>query len=496
MFTSTGLLERVFSMTTINYVLQKNWPKLAWVCVVNRSAQCADLFHGPLVEIAENWAVEAVWDGGFECGDFDKADLIFGSGVRRRGEQLIFVSSATGIDRLWYCEIDGHIYISNSLPGLLKVADLSLDENYPNYVSDLFTVESRGLNSYKESIPSSGTDINIVYFKNIVWNEGQLVLVDKPDLFPSVKSYKDYETYLLEAAERMGANARSAKRSHGIEMIAGLSSGYDSVAATVVAQAAGCTKTFSIVNSSSLWRGSDSGEKIATYLNVQCQTYRQEPKAYRNEVTVWAGSGGSGGRNLSIFEYPQPLSLFFSGGYGDTVWERKQQGLAEAVGDFEEMMCEFRLVTGLFMTLVPWWGIRHAAEIQKISLLEEMKPWTLNTDYDRPIARRLGERAGVPRELFGVRKKDTASNTPFWWPSTSEAHESFNLFLKNLGMKPYSKFKVFLLKEFNKFLKLFNSNVLFFMSNNKKWRPWLTSPVRPLLFIWANTHLKDRYYND
>ena len=33
-----------------------------------------------------------------------------------------------------------------------------------------------------------------------------------------------------------------------------------------------------------------------------------------------------------------------------------------------------------------------------------MTPWCIGTDYDRPIARRIAEEAGVPREWFGQNK--------------------------------------------------------------------------------------------
>jgi len=35
----------------------------------------------------------------------------------------------------------------------------------------------------------------------------------------------------------------------------------------------------------------------------------------------------------------------------------------------------------------------------------EMAPWRLGSDYDRPIPRRILEEAGIPRQLFGTRKK-------------------------------------------------------------------------------------------
>ena len=38
-----------------------------------------------------------------------------------------------------------------------------------------------------------------------------------------------------------------------------------------------------------------------------------------------------------------------------------------------------------------------------------MEPWRVHTNYDRPIPRRIAEEAGVPRELFGNKKRAAAT---------------------------------------------------------------------------------------
>ena len=64
--------------------------------------------------------------------------------------------------------------------------------------------------------------------------------------------------FLKATSEKLGKNARSTKRKYKIEMLVGISSGYDSVATSVISRYAGCEKAVTITNSSSLWRGSDS----------------------------------------------------------------------------------------------------------------------------------------------------------------------------------------------------------------------------------------------
>jgi hypothetical protein len=47
--------------------------------------------------------------------------------------------------------------------------------------------------------------------------------------------------------------------------------------------------------------------------------------------------------------------------------------------------------------------MRHR-DIWKVTISEEMGPWRLGNDYDRPIPRRIVEEKGVPRNLFGFAK--------------------------------------------------------------------------------------------
>lgn len=481
-------------MLRINYTLRQGWPKLSWVAVLEPGCSDVAVLHGEMVETREEWAVEAVWAGKFDEGDFDETDLVFGSGLRKRGSDIVFVSSATGVDRLWHISHQGKYFVSNTLPGLLSTTGLALDDSYKNYAQDIATVETKGLYRYVGKIPTTGPDVSMVYFKNILWNEDCLSEVDKIFRTPAFIDFKGYENYLKETAIQLGDNARATSRTFGVGMLVGLSTGYDSVAAAVVARVAGCREAATIVNATSLWRGSDSGMSIAASLSLACKAYRHDESAYSREIAVWAGSGGPGGRNLTLFDYPKPLCLFFSGGYGDTLWERTKQGLQEPVGDYDELLCEDRLINGVFVTLVPWWGIRRAAEIQKLSLLEEMQSWTLNNDYDRPIARRLAEESGVPRDTFGIRKKNTASNRPFWWPSTKIAHEKFNRYLVEHSMRPRSRFEVKLISFLCIFIKIINSNILKFVPENRKWKPWLNLRERDMLFVWANHTLRDEYY--
>jgi hypothetical protein len=47
----------------------------------------------------------------------------------------------------------------------------------------------------------------------------------------------------------------------------------------------------------------------------------------------------------------------------------------------------------------------HAPIIHAWNRSPELAPWSIGGDYDKPIARRIAEEAGLPRHLFGQVKK-------------------------------------------------------------------------------------------
>src|SRR3989454_12475302 len=81
------------------YTPVPDWPPLAWLACGHRGDPTVEVFHGPDVETAPDGFSEAVWDGEFARAGFDETDLVFGSGARRRGGGVPFVSSGSTVGR-------------------------------------------------------------------------------------------------------------------------------------------------------------------------------------------------------------------------------------------------------------------------------------------------------------------------------------------------------------------------------------------------------------
>jgi hypothetical protein len=75
-------------------------------------------------------------------------------------------------------------------------------------------------------------------------------------------------------------------------------------------------------------------------------------------------------------------------------------------------MGEIRLTAGFAQAAVPFIGARCFPDIYRITESDEMVPWRLNNNYDRPIPRRIAEEAGVPREMFGQTKLASIVHLP------------------------------------------------------------------------------------
>jgi len=475
-----------------------SWPKLAWVATHTKDTDQFTVYHGRCVETHDQWCVEAVWAGDFGSGNFDQTDLVFGSGIRLRGDRVIIVSSGTTVDRICFMQNSESLFISNSLPALLAVTGTSLRTDYSGYTQDSNSIVF-GLNKYKRHIPTTGDDVQFLYFNNLVIHNGQMTEEEKPDVVAPFKTFEDYYTFLINTAKLLISNLNDQGRNYKITPVTTVSSGYDAAATAVIASSAGCKSAMTFKQSSSFWRGSDSGKHIADKLGMECKEYDRTAKNYPLEETIWATTGQPRVLSWTLFDYPEPLSLLFTGCYGDLTWDSNLQrelpplaGASLANGGIGE----FRLFQGIFHCPVPYWANRHRLELLDISLSPQMKPWVIGNNYDRPIARRILEEAGIPRGTFAARKKNTSHDAPFLWPYSHDAQKKFQTYLRTQDIKSPGNSIIGLFRHFANLENLFYRNVSRKVGlADFKLRQRMAPEGTSLLYHWANEELK-KLYND
>ena len=400
----------------LQYRLEPAWPVQSWLAECH--ADRVIVRHGRRVETRPQWFCEAAWDGPFEDGDFDRTDVVAGTGGRLRGGAVVFVPTGATTDRLASIDLpspaDGsarRTLVSNSLACLLRVAGATPNPTYRHYRRDIQTI-IRGLDKYRPSIDTSLGPCRLWYFHNLRWDGRALSPVEKPEPDRDFSAYEPYVEFVTTALRAVARNAGDPGRRHALGLVSTMSKGYDSTAVSALARDVGLERILTVA--ASRHGNNDSGEEAAKYLGLEAVIIdRERWKQYSfPEVPFLATGGDNDDRVLLSAEEHLRNNLVFTGFHGDKIWGKSPYGPDSLLphpeikrGDPSGLtQTEFRLSAGYINCPDPFWGCRKIHDVVRISRDPSMRPWDVPGDYSRPICRRIAETAGVPREAFGLRK--------------------------------------------------------------------------------------------
>lgn len=384
-----------------------HWPPLTWLARCERTSALITVFHGRQVEVTDEWFCEAVWAGEYASGDLDQTDIIAGSGARVRGNQITFVSAGSTVDRLNSLEAEDYVWVSNSLSCLLATLNGRIDPTYSRYYRDLKSIVE-GLDKYRRYLKTSLGPIQLTYFDNLKWDGEALKVQPKPGLNRDFNTFHSYRAFLESSINALAANMTDNAREFSYNFLGTLSSGYDSATITTLAQPVGCTEVICVDRA----RGDDddSGEPLAPFLKVTPRIIKRDD--WRSMTLPEAPFIASDGKGEDVFfkgaESLLAGRVLLTGFHGDKVWAKHPEDLSENIvrGDQSGLdLSEYRLQVGFIHCPLTFWGVRQIRDINRISNSAEMKEWDVAGDYSRPICRRIVEEAGVPREMFGTRKR-------------------------------------------------------------------------------------------
>jgi hypothetical protein len=461
----------------LKYTLNEKLPKLAWIARTDRSNDIIHIEHGKFVECNDNWMVEGVWDGDFKKGNFHKSYNFFGSGLRIDGDFVYFVPSSALVDRLIFCEIENDIIVSNSLILLLARTGATLDENH-NYLRESLSI-LRGINRYDKQFRVLHPKIE--YFKQIF---AENLIVSKTDIFfdkrmklTKISTYEQYFDLLKKIIDLIGVNYRDENRKVRVDAFSTISKGYDSTAVSSLVKDIGVKTAFTgkrpiNITPFSLKRFlkiqdiGDDGTLPAKALGLNIKYLDTEKSNIAEDELYFLSTNYPKFASISREPFwldghrlPRPahwaelshysmasfiedncsVAVVFTGYHGGRIWGKKleKKYLVDDIirGDVSGLnLTEIRLKSGFINVPVPFILASNIVDINKIANSDEMKPWSLNrNDYDRPIARRIAENAGVNRNLFGINKKFIANN--YFYPVNKKLRREFFAFIKeNYGV--------------------------------------------------------------
>lgn len=431
-------------------VTNSSLPKLAWVADVDRKKETVTLFNGSSVEVGANFFIEGVWNGPFKDGGFAETDCVFGTGGVLDADSIRFVPSASTVDSLYYKEEGAYVIVSNSLPLLLSYVGDQLDprcQEYPEICDSIML----GINHYRRDIPTKKGKVQRQLYRNLKVNREGVVETEKP-MPPRFGSFEEYRGYLRDNYARIAANARDTGRSEPLEILSTQSTGYDTTAVNALAGTFGLDKVFTVTKAKSIGRlahqdegesPDDDGNDICQSLGLPCIPIDRRAFSENFEDEHLFYSALYHNQDVNMLEIGRHISrpAVLLTGHGGAIWYPKASR-AELLG--EELpgselnatdsgglgLSEFRLALGFIHLPLPHVGARRKRDILEITESSEMDPWKVRRLYDRPIARRMAEEAGVPRTLFGQKKK--GSVVIFSQPAIPYAKELQNEFFQYL----------------------------------------------------------------
>ena len=398
-------------MIRFRYIHVPCWPPLSWLARGSYASTTIEVFHGTRVEISDEWFCEATWAGDFELGGFDQTDIVAGSGARLRDGKVVFVASGSTADRLHSLKTDAGVCVSNSLPCLLAEVEATVDPCYEGYIEDFESI-IKGIEKYQRVLSTSTGSVDLTYFDNLLWDGRALSRQAKPGENHNFASFVHYRDFLLKCIQLISRDMAASQRKHPYtKIVSTCSNGYDSPAVTALVKQAGGNEVLALSFDKSRDGDDDSGKPIAERLGIPHVILPQDGWRRSNalsEVPFIAASPGT--RDLHFKEAEDYLShsVLFSGFRGGAVWDKVPRELGPTLMRRDDSglgLSEYRLWIGFLHCPITFLGARQCNDINAISNSCEMKPWDIGGDYNKPIARRILEEAGIPREIFGVRKK-------------------------------------------------------------------------------------------
>ena len=410
-------------------------PRLAWCATIRKHDRTIRVLHGPHVEVADNFFCDGAWSGDFASADFDK-HLLMGSAGKVVGDRLLIASPNHTMERIYLLRSGASLLVSNSCAFVLAQSDDEPDPNDLSYSTRLSSI-IRGIDQYERWIPTRrGNRIHVYCHCNIqVGMDHQVVEAPKAPEREFV-DFADYRSFLEEATGAIASNASDSRRKIQYRPLATISSGYDSPASAVFAWKAGCKEAITIRRSRP--RGGsdmeDSGEGIASILGMKVQAFDRFDYLQRTDLPEVEGG------ITEFLSYGDCLErrLLFTG-FNDVVWDRSAKMVSPYIRRKDtsgNSLAELRLRSGFVHLPVPYLGCTSHSAIHRISNSQEMLPWCVGGNYDKPIPRRLVEEAGVGRQMFGVVKKAAAivpQEEGFERAMTRESRADFSRFFAEVS---------------------------------------------------------------
>ncbi len=391
-------------------------PPLAWAATV-RAGPVVDLVLGDLVETRDASFIAGAWDGPFSALEFLTAPTMMGTAGCVTVDEAMFCSATHLLELLYSVRVDDAVVVSNSLPLLFARTGDGPDLRYRRYRQDFVQLWWDGSAGVPARLPTrKGREVLVHGHANVAIDRDLSLRTTEKRVPPTPDDYGEYRSILSTTVHRLVENATDGSRRRSLRPVVTLSSGYDSTVGAVLGAEAGIRDAMTLVRGGSR---ADSGEAVGELLGLRVSVSsfdRWRDLSPAPEIEFVASVSGPSHVPLAALEDQWRGSLVLVGSLGDATWEAGESQLGHVplsqphgVIFPTRSMHDFALRAGIVFLHVPAIAGVHAKRIADISDSPEMRPWSTDAGYNRPIPRRIIEEAGVPRGSFARSKIAGAS---------------------------------------------------------------------------------------
>ncbi|MCL6414706.1 hypothetical protein MIB92_03500 [Aestuariirhabdus sp. Z084] len=465
-------------------------PALGWVLCANYRSGQVRVLYGEHVEWLQDVMVEGVWSEPFESARPQASKNLFGSCVAFSRDSLLLCPSTATSEPIFFQFINRVLYAANSLVLLLAALNDSLKVGCQTYKT-LNEARTRGLENTVLKTPTTNGSINRLIHHNLKVESAGWVIQEKtvPEPFRRFSSYKQY---LQSSLWGCLDNAKATSRKFPFQLVTTQSRGYDSTAVNALLGPHKPDRAFTCKDSKPVGevfrkgqqsRGpSDDGSEISAQLGFECDKLERDAFLQNLDLEILfnAAVHNNEDRNLQpIFNLLGAPSLLLTGTMGELWYNQRSMEHANFEKDADNLlkradlsgfgMSEARLWKSIIHIPVPYIGARQRESIHQITESEEMDPWRLNNDYDRPISRRIAEEAGVKRESFGQKKMGSVVLMPMpELPLASNTRRDYlEDLVRNKLLSPWQKPVLGAVQRYNNWIRWTNPNRYF--SNHRRY---------------------------
>lgn len=388
-------------MVSLRVDVCEELPALAWVGEVSGSG--ARALVGPAIEVFEGGFLEGAWDGDWGAKGVLESEAVCATGLVSIGERLACVVSTHPEEYVFEVRTERGVLLSNSHVLLLAIMEDRFAAGVEDPITALVRAHHRGF--VPVALPTEKGNAVIVHsYGHLDVGADGRVTRSLPRRPAAPRDFAQVHALLRRHMRGVMENALDGRRARQLGPVVALSAGYDSVAVGAIAAELGVRSCVGLVGD-----GEDPS-RIALCLGMEGPVLAAE--GFRElggfPEARFAASFGGINAPLAVFEEELRGRLVLTGFGGDEVWDAERWIYAGQRMPLDRVCShlgqEFRLGAGFAQIALPWQLLSVARAVHRVTRSAEMDPWRVGGGYDRPIARRLGEEAGVARELFGVAK--------------------------------------------------------------------------------------------